>query len=63
MLDDSEDEDADMADADSGEESGSVFEAQEEDASSSEDEGDSATDASDKVPLHTSALHISALHH
>ena len=59
VLDDSEGEDADMADADSGEESGSVFDAQEEDASSSEDEdeGDSATDASDKVPLHTSALH------
>ena len=46
-----------MADADSGEESGSVFEAQEECASSSEDEGDSASDASDEVLLHTSALH------
>ncbi len=38
-----------MADAASGEDSGSVFEAQDADASSSEDDGDSAADASDEV--------------
>lgn len=50
VLDDSDEEGAEMADADSGEDSGSVFEAQDADASSSEDEGDSAAaDASDEV--------------
>ena len=38
-----------MPDADSGEDSGSVFEAQDADASSSDDEGDSAADVSDEV--------------
>ena len=49
VLDDSDEEGADMADADSGEDSGSVFEAQEADASSSEEDGDSNADASDEV--------------
>ena len=49
VLDDSDEEDADMAEADSGEDSGSVFEAQDADVSSSEDEGDSEAAASDEV--------------
>ena len=50
VLEDSDDEEtAAMADADSGEDSGSIFEAQEADASSSEDETDSVADASDEV--------------
>ena len=49
VLDDSDDEGAAMAEADSSEDSGSVFEVQDADASSSEDEGGSAADASDEV--------------
>ncbi len=56
VLDDSEEEDAEVADGDSGEKSGSIFEAQEEDATSSEDDGDSATDANDEVLLNNPAL-------
>ena len=52
VLDDSDEEDADMAEADSAEDSGSVFEAQDADASSSEDEEVSEAAASDEVLDH-----------
>lgn len=55
VLDDSDEEDADMAEADSAEDSGSVFEAQDADASSSEDEGFSEAAASDEVLIHSLA--------
>ena len=55
VLDDSDDEGATMADADTGEDSGSVFEAQDADESSSEDEGNSAAGASDEVQRLTSS--------